>query len=236
MSAGPYFELRLYQCKAGRLADMHHRMGREVLPLFERAGVPRPMASWSGHVGAFSPLYAYMLRWESLDERFAAFGRFYADPDWISQRAASDAGDNMVERIDLMILRASPNWSDLATVSGGQGGLHELRIDRLTTRNSPEAHRKLATVDLPFLAERGASVLGAFQTWYGADTPGAVSILGWPDAETRQRAVDAHDADEGIAAHRAEERARNGAPLFGTSRITLMRPAPYSALKGALIG
>jgi hypothetical protein len=197
-----------------------------VTPLFARAGVARPLAYWEGFAGAFNPLYAYMLRWESLDERFATFERFYTDPDWIAQRAASDAGDNMVDRIDLMILRPSSAWAPHRSDCAG-GPLHELRLQRLSTRNSPEAHRVIGEVDLPFMTARGATVLGAFQVWYGAGTPQAVTILAWPEEATRSAAYAAFEADATIAARRAEERQQFGAPLFRTARSTLMRPTSY---------
>jgi hypothetical protein len=224
-----YYELRLYQCVPGRLPDLHHRMGYELPPLFERHGVPRPLAYWDGHGGLFSPLYAYLLKWPSLDDRFRAFGGFYADPDWIAHRDASNSGEQMIERLDLMILRPSPHWGKLKTPGEAVpiGGIHELRLQRLSTRNAAEAHRVLGEVDLPDLRARGATILGVFMVWYGWKTPHAVILLAWPDLETREAACQAHDADPQIQAIRKAERVRFGGPLLGSADTHLMRPAPY---------
>lgn len=224
-----YYELRLYRCVPGRLPDMHHRMGYELPPLFARHGVNRPLAYWDGFAGTFSPLYCYMLKWQSLDERFRAFGGFYGDPDWIAQRDASNCGEQMIDRLDLMLLKPSPHWEALKVAGDARPvpGLHELRLQRLSSRNAAEAHRRLAEVDLPYLRERGAEIMGVFMVWYGWKTPHAVILLAWPDLDTRETALWALEADADIQALRRAERVRFGGPLLGTADTHLMRPAEY---------
>jgi hypothetical protein len=224
-----YYELRLYRCIPGRLPDLHHRMGYEIPHIFARHGVSRPLAYWDGFGGIFNPLYAYILPWKSLDDRFRAFGGFYTDPEWIAHRDASNAGQQMIDRLDLMILRPSPHWEKLKTPGEPQpvGGVHELRLQRLSTRNSVEAHRVLAEVELPYLRERGATILGVFMVWFGWQTPQAVILLAWPDLETRQSAMEAFDADPDIQAVRKIERETFGGPLLGSADTHLMRPAHY---------
>ncbi|HEX7849979.1 MAG TPA: NIPSNAP family protein [Sphingomonas sp.] len=231
-----YYELRLYQCVPGRLPDLHHRMGYELPPLFARHGVTRPLAYWDGFGGVFNPLYAYILKWQSLDDRFRAFGGFYSDPDWITHRDASNAGQQMIERLDLMILRPSPHWEKLKTPGEpvAVGGLHELRLQRLSTRNAAEAHRVLAEVELPYLRDRGATILGVFMVWYGWQTPQAVILLAWPDIDTRQHAMTEFDADPEIRAMRKVERERFGGPLLGSADTHLMRPADYGVARSNL--
>jgi hypothetical protein len=139
MTIDDYYELRLYHLTPGRVGDMHHRMGWELPPLFERHGVVRPLVYWDGFAGFGGPIYAYMLRWRSLDERFRAFNGFYADPDWARQRDASNVGEPMIDRVDLMILRPAPAWRAGVddAVLARRSGLHELRVQRLNTVNSP---------------------------------------------------------------------------------------------------
>jgi hypothetical protein len=231
MSNDDYYELRLYHCTPGRVNDLHHRMGWELPPLFERHGVVQPLAYWDGFAGFGAPLYAYMLRWRSLDERFRAFGGFYADPDWARQRDASNVGEHMIDRLDLMIMRQAPAWSAGIDAVGlnRRSGLHELRLQRLNTADSKAAIERLAEHDLPFIAENGGAPLGLFTTWYGSRTPQAVMLIEWPDFATREAAVTAQDDFDRASDRLRGERARHGRPLALDYDVHLMKPAVYPA-------
>ncbi|HTO41488.1 MAG TPA: NIPSNAP family protein [Rhizomicrobium sp.] len=228
-----YYELRLYRCAPGRLDDLHHRMGCEITPLFERHGIPRPLGYWDSFASSEAPLYAYLLQWPDLDQRMTAFTAFYSDPQWRAQRDASNAGATMVDQIELMILRPSSAWALNRTDGEPRPvpGLHELRMQTVSTRNAEAAHQAWGKVDLPFLRARGATVLGVFMCWFGADMPQMVSILGWPDFDTRARAYNEHDRDGSIADARRAERTEFGAPLFDRCNVHLMRPAPYGVAR-----
>lgn len=231
-----YYELRIYQCAPGRLPDLHHRMGYEIPPLFESHGIPTPLAYWEGYAGPYNPLYCYILRWPDLDERMRAFGKFYSDPLWAAQRDASDCGSSMVERIDLSILRPAPCWEKLKVKGEPRpvGGLHELRLQTLSTRNMGDAYQALGEVDLPYLRDQGAEILGVFTKWYGGGTPQAVILLAWEGMEQREAAMQAYDGAPEIIAKRQAEQAQFGEPLFGRSDVHLMIPAPYGVAKSNL--
>lgn len=231
-----YFELRLYQCAPGRLQDLHHRMSREVPPLFARNGVVRPIAYWEAFGGPMTPLYAYMLRWQNLDERMAAFGRFYADPGWHKCRAESAAGREMVERIHVFFLRASPAWERLADPAGTGpvGGLHELRFLHVRGSDLARATAAIGEVELPFLQRRGATVLGVFNTWIGTRLPQLSTLVAWPTPEARSKALHELDADPEVARLRAVERQLLGRPTFTGGETYLMRPAPYGTAQANL--
>ncbi|MDR5653368.1 NIPSNAP family protein [Ruixingdingia sedimenti] len=231
-----YYELRLYEMVPGRTPDLHHRMSVEVPPLFARHGIPRPLAYWDGFAGPINPLYAYLLRWQNLDARMAAWNAFYADPEWIEIRDGSNAGRQMVDTTHIFILRPSPAWEPWRTpaAAGPVGGIHELRLHQVLNDDPARAHAALAEIDLPFLTARGAVVLGVFAGWYGTRLPQAVTLLAWPDMDTRQRAMDAYDTDPGILAARARERDDNRRPIFLRCDTHLMRPAPYGTAQAGL--
>jgi hypothetical protein len=230
-AADDYYELRLYRSTPGRTGDLHHRMGWEVPPLFERHGVVQPLVYWDGFAGIGAPLYGYLLRWRSLDERFRAFRGFYADAEWGVQLTASNAGEAMIERMDLSILRAAPAWT--AGVADDRlaaaTGLHELRIQRLSTHNSPQALQRLSQDDLPFLAEHGGKTIGLFTTWFGSRTPQAVMLIEWPDFATREAALRERERAERSSQILAAERGRYGGPLTLDYDVHLMKPAVYPA-------
>ena len=230
-----YLELRIYLASPGRIHDLHHRMGYEVPKLFARHGIPEPLGYWQGFAGAYAPTYAYILPWKSLDDRAAAFDKFYADPDWQAHRDDSNVGDHMIETMDVMIMRPSPMWNPPEdTAPQPIGGLHELRMIPLSTRDAQESQRALAEIDIPFLQERGAKPLGLFTVWYGSKIPQAVMMLAWDNFEQREAAVLAHQADPAIAAQRKQERETHGGPLFMASENMLLEPADYGLPKSDL--
>ena len=224
-----YHELRIYRCSPGRVGDLHHRMGWEIPPLFDRHGVVKPLVYWDGFGTLGAPLYGYLLRWQSLDQRFQAFGDFYSDPDWSRQLAASNAGESMIDRLDLMILRPAAAWArgvdDVRLAA--KSGLHELRVQRLSTHNAVQAVKRLAEDDLPFMVEHGGTPLGLFTTWFGSRTPQAVMLIEWPDFKTREAALSARDEVERTSSRLKGERRRFGGPLTLDFDVHLMTPASY---------
>jgi hypothetical protein len=231
-----YYELRLYRCTPGRMPDLHHRMGYELPPLFARHGVVRPLAYWEGYAGAGAPLYVYMLRWRDLDERFRAFGAFYNDPEWAAQRDASNAGEHMVERVDLALMRPAAIWSEFKQSHEPVevGGIHELRLQQLDTRNVPASYRALAEVDMPHLKAHGAQILGIFSMWFGSRTPQAVYLLAWRDFQAREAAAAAHEQDRDVHEARRAEARRYGGSLFGACDSHVLQPARYGVPRSNL--
>lgn len=225
-----YYELRLYQMIPTRLPVFHELLRDHVPPLWARNGVPAPLGVWEGHAGPMAPLYAYILPWRSLDERMAAWGRFYADPDWQAALAENYAGRQRVERSNVFILRPSPAWTEVTEPAAAPrpvDGVHEMRVLDLLNQAPPKAHAALAETDLPFLKMQGAEVLGVFATWYGTRMNQAVVFLAWPDAETMRRGHDAHMRAPEIQAVREAERRANGRPLLRGTDVHVLRPLPY---------
>ena len=230
MSTG-FWELRLYEMLPRRLPDMLHQLQVEIPPLFARAGVPAPLAAASrgrGAASAAGPQTAtlvYLLHWPNLDERMAAWGRFYADPQWWRQYEDAHGGEQMLERSHVLILQAPPaglGATDPAAFRAG--GLHELRRVDLHPGAPGAAHEALAHRDLPFLAERGARVLGHHDTCIGPRLPQAAVLLAWPDGATRDAALAACDDDGALRAARDAERRAYGAALLGNTAVSLLRP------------
>jgi hypothetical protein len=235
--AGPthVWELRLYEMLPRRLPDMHHQFACEIPPLFERAGVPAPLAFWDSFAGPSTRMLAYLLRWNSLDERMAAWGRFYADPQWWKQYEDAHGGAQMLEQSHVLILRASPAWRPGVGPTPAPGGIHELRMLDLLPRAGAAAHEALDRVDLPFLQARGAQVLGLFELAIGEGLPCAVALLAWPGIEARDAAWRAYGEDGGVQAARERERRTHGAPLVGRAQAWLLRLAGYSPRPGTLV-
>jgi len=225
-----YYELRMYQCAPGRMQYLHHHMCYRVPPVFKKNGVSPPLANWESYAGRMAPLYAYLLRWPDLDLRMNAFRRFYADPAGNARRLPDDPPPvPALDRIELMILRPSAAWSSFRELADTKpvSGLHELRIQKISTRGSDAAHQRWGEIDLPFLADKGCKVLGVFASWYATGTPHIVSILAWPYEQDRHRAYTAYENDELILKANAADRKKYEGSLFEYCDIHLMRPAWY---------
>jgi hypothetical protein len=231
-----YYELRLYQCVPGRLPDLHYRMSVEIPPLFARHGVVRPLAYWDGFAGPMTPLYAYILRWKNLDERMAAFTSFYADAEWARLRRESNAGKQMVERIDVYFLKGVTGWEAVndPKQQGAIGGLHELRLRHTHGGNVPRANKTMLEVDLPAMRRHGATSLGLFNMWMGGLMPQVLSLVAWPDEAARAKGIAGYDADPAIRTARATERRELGRSLFNSGKTYLLRPAEYGTAQANL--
>lgn len=229
MSTQGFWELRLYEMLPRRLPDMHHQFAREVPPLFERAGIPAPLAYWDCFAGPMTSMLAYLLHWPDLDARMAAWGRFYTDPQWWKQYEDAHGGEQMLERSHVLVLRASPAGSAAPRNAPLPSGLHELRTIDLLPQAPTAAHDVLARVDLPCLEAQGAQVLGVFDQVMGQQLPRAVVLLAWPDLASREAAWATHANDPLVRAARAREQQEHGAPLVGSAEAFLLRLAPYGA-------
>lgn len=234
MNQQGFWELRLYEMLPRRLPDMHHQFAREVPPLFQRAGIPAPMAFWDCFAGPMTATLVYMLHWASLDERMAAWGRFYADPQWWKQYEDAHGGEQMLERSHVLILRSSPAWQPATSGPPPQAGLHELRMIDLLPQAAGAAHQALARVDLACITAHGAQILGLFDLVAGQQLPRAVAVIAWPDIAARDAAWAAHAADASVQAARANERQAHSAPLIGHADTFLLRPTAYGAPQGPL--
>lgn len=221
-----YWELRLYEMLPARLPDMLHQLAVEIPPLFAQAGVPVPLGLWDCFAGPQTDTLVYLLHWDTLDQRMAAWGRFYGNPVWWRQYEDAHGGAQMLERSHVLVLHASPAWTPAAAgADAAPAGLHELRMVELHPGAPEEAHRALAATDIAFLAARGARLLGLFDTCVGDRLPQAVALLAWPDAATREAASLALADDPAVRDARAAERRRHGEPLLGATDVYLLRSA-----------
>ena len=77
-----------------------------TLGLWEKHQIQQ-VGFWTVVVGENSNDLIYMLAWESLADRDERWGKFAADPDWISGRAASEADGPIVASVANSFLRAT---------------------------------------------------------------------------------------------------------------------------------
>jgi hypothetical protein len=98
------YELRIYQAHPGKLAPLMARFRDHTLRLFEKHGI-KNVGYWTNHIGGRSDELWYIVAFEDLGSRDAAFAAFAADPEWQAARAASEADGPLVHHIENRIMR-----------------------------------------------------------------------------------------------------------------------------------
>jgi len=97
------YELRIYHCVPGRLADVNKRFATITTRIWEKHGI-RPVGFWTVVIGDSNQDLYYMLQWESLAEREQKWAAFTADPEWIKARAETERDGQIVASFSNRIL------------------------------------------------------------------------------------------------------------------------------------
>lgn len=99
-----FYEIRDYSIAPGRINDMRSRLRNDLCPLFDKHGI-RMQHCWDTGFDEACSRFVYLLRWGSWAERTDAWASFYADPNWHSARARTNAGSDLVTRMKINMLR-----------------------------------------------------------------------------------------------------------------------------------
>ena len=97
-------ELRIYRCLPGRLPALLNRFETTTLVIWQRHGI-RPAGFWTTLIGESNQDLTYMLAWEGLAERETKWTAFQSDPEWISKRAETEAGGQIVANVTSSLLQ-----------------------------------------------------------------------------------------------------------------------------------
>lgn len=96
-------ELRVYHCAPTRLPALQERFAKHTLKFFDKYGI-KPTGFWTTLIGPSNHALTYLLEWKDMAERETKWNAFQADPEWIAVRAASEADQPIVERIESQLL------------------------------------------------------------------------------------------------------------------------------------
>lgn len=231
------FEYRFYDCTPGRLADEVARM-REVAiapwpggkgeSLFDRFGIPRPLGAWTSIAGRRQPVFGYLLKWDSLDQRDRAFPPFWVCPEWQEVRARTDDGHPMVDSIEDWLLAANASWRRSDEIGDTRhDGLHEMRIHHVLAGYGPEVTDYLATIEHRQIEILGGNILGVFDVAIGPDMPAIVSFVAWPDQATQQRAAERIDREPRVHERHRRWKDEHGLSLIRSVEQTLLQPLDF---------
>jgi hypothetical protein len=224
-------ELRIYHPMPGRLDDLVERIGAVMPPFFERHGFAPRLGQWTSIAGSSAPVFAWLLRWPSLEARMAAFAALGADGEWNALRLRTNGPGEMVRRYDLRLLSPSRAGVSVGAGRGGPAcGLYEVRTLPVAVGRARAVEDALVAVELPALIATGTTVAGVFDNIFGGATPGVTLLLGWPDFEHRRQALAAYECrPEVVQARRSERQRWAGEHLLGEAGSLLLEPTRYGA-------
>ncbi|MBM4409935.1 MAG: NIPSNAP family protein [Chloroflexi bacterium] len=97
------YELRIYTANPGKMGALQARFRDHTVRLFEKHGI-KNVGYWTNSIGGRSDELWYMLGFESLAQRQAAWAAFQADPDWQKARADSEKDGALVHHIENRIM------------------------------------------------------------------------------------------------------------------------------------
>ena len=92
------YEMRVYRCVPGKLPALLNRFANITLKIWERHGI-KQAGFFTTVIGDSNQELTYFLQWESLADREKKWNAFQADPDWIKQRAETEANGPIVAKV-----------------------------------------------------------------------------------------------------------------------------------------
>lgn len=97
------YELRIYTCLPGKMADLQRRFQDHTLALWKKHGIEQA-GFWTTTIGSSNNELTYMVRWNSMAERETKWTAFATDPDWVAARNASEANGPLLATISSQFL------------------------------------------------------------------------------------------------------------------------------------
>ena len=107
------YELRTYTVLPGRLPALHKRFAEHTMKLFEKHGIRNEMYWVPTDDARKDNTLIYLLSHESQEAADRSWEAFYADPEWIKARDASEADGKILakppERVFMKLTDFSPS-------------------------------------------------------------------------------------------------------------------------------
>ncbi len=98
------YEQRSYFVHPDKMGALQKRFRDHTCKLFEKHGITN-VGYWTNAIGGRSDELLYIIGFENLGQRDAAFAAFASDPEWIAARAESEKDGPLVHHIENRMLR-----------------------------------------------------------------------------------------------------------------------------------
>lgn len=97
------YELRIYTANPGKMGALQARFRDHTCRLFEKHGI-KNVGYWMNTIGGRSDELWYMLAFEDMAQRDAAWRAFATDPEWQEARRKSEENGPLVHHIENRIM------------------------------------------------------------------------------------------------------------------------------------
>ena len=215
------YELRQYLVDRGRTGHNHLRMTGELPTLLARHGV-HVAGRWDALAGPRWPMFCYIMEWESYAARDAAWGAFYADPDWARIRSETNAGHEMIQENQLQFVAPNPALCPDGPSFTGPDSIHQLVVHKTAIGRTGEVNRFLAETYLPQVQQAGAGVMGVCDVISGPAMPAVVMFLNWENPGAWRKGWRDFTLNPVMIGAYEAQRAVNGATLLDRGEVIVM--------------
>jgi hypothetical protein len=231
-----YYELRLYHLRRGPRMDLFDKFYRDAaIPALNRAGIAQ-VGVFSVMVGPDSPTMYVLLAHPSLDSLTATRARMDADAEF--QKAGAEflnapAVNPAIVRVDSSLMIAFESVPKLEVPPFPGGGASRLFELRTYESHSRKAHLKKIEMfnrgEIAIFRHNGLLPVFFGQNMIGSRLPSLTYMLGFENAEAREKAWSAFGADDDWKKLRATLGYTDAEIVSNISNV-LLRPATYSQI------
>jgi hypothetical protein len=231
-----YYELRLYHLRRGPQTDLFDKFyGEAALPALHRAGLAR-VGVFSVMVGPESPTMYVLLAHPALDSLTGTQARLDADAEF--QKAGAEflnapAANPAYVRVESWLMMAFEGMPKLEVPSFPGGGAARIFELRTYESHSRKAHLKKVEMfnrgEISIFRRTGLAPVFFGQTLIGSRLPNLTYLLGFENAEAREKGWSAFGADEEWKKLRSTPGYTDAEIVSDISNV-LLRPASYSQI------
>jgi hypothetical protein len=231
-----YYELRLYHLRRGPRMDLFDKFYTEAaLPALNRAGIAQ-VGVFSVAVGPESPTMYVLLAYPSLEALAGTRARMDADAEF--QKAGAEflnapATNPAFVRVESSLMIAFEGMPKLEVPSFPAGGASRMFELRTYESHSRKAHLKKVEMfnvgEISIFRRTGLTPVFFVQTMIGSRLPNLTYLLGFENAEAREKAWSTFVADDEWKKLRATPGYTDAEIVSNISNV-LLRPAPYSQI------
>ena len=97
------YELRIYECHAGKLDVIHDRFADRLISLLERYGI-RNVGYWTHDVGPGNNQLVYLVAFRDHGHRAEAWAGVASDPEWLRIYEEANRDADIVRHVESRLL------------------------------------------------------------------------------------------------------------------------------------
>jgi hypothetical protein len=224
------YELRTYKAVPGRMPALQSRFRDHTLRLFERHGI-HSVVYWTNMVGGHNDELTYLVSYESMAAREAAWRGFIGDPEWqaVFKESTAAAGGLLNEWVDNRFLTAT----DFSPVDHGGPSetprLFEWRSYTAALDRMPDLLSRFRNTTVAKFSELGATNVGYWLNAVGGRNDELQYVLAFRDMAHREEMWETFGNDPEWQRARSESNVNGN--LVAHLSNTFMVATDYSPLR-----